>query len=74
MCIWDADSQMGHTQKCNSNGREYQKTVALVVLALTKLHNYCINCNDSDAPSATPSDAWRSELNGTVQLVATTEH
>ena len=54
-------------------GVSIKKTVALV-LALAKLHNYCINCNDSDAPSATASDAWRSELNGAEPLVATTEH
>jgi hypothetical protein len=54
-------------------GVSIKKTVALV-LALAKLHNYCINCNDSDAPCATASDAWLSELYGAVLLVATTEH
>jgi hypothetical protein len=54
-------------------GVSTKKTVALV-LALAKLHNFCINCNDSDAPCATASDAWQSELNGAVPLVATTEH
>ncbi len=34
---------------------------------LHKLH-------DSDTPCATASDAWQSELNGAVPLVATTEH
>ena len=53
-------------------GVTIKKTVALV-LALAKLHNYCIDCNDSRVAPSTPSDEWRSEVHGAVLLVDTTE-
>jgi DDE superfamily endonuclease len=43
------------------------KTVALVV-ALAKLHNFCIDRQDGNPPSPTPSDALRHELRGVVPL------
>jgi hypothetical protein len=51
-----------------------KRTVALVI-ALAKLHNYCIDCDSGRvlAPS-TASDQWQSELHGAIPLVATTEH
>jgi hypothetical protein len=54
-------------------GVNITKTVA-IVLALAKLHNNCMNYNHSDAPCTIASDAWQSELNGAVPLVASTEH
>lgn len=46
-----------------------QKTVALV-LALAKLHNYCIDAqDDSRDVSHTASDEWVTEINGGVPLV-----
>ena len=46
-----------------------QKTVALVV-ALAKLHNYCIDAQDSCTDvRITAIDEWTSELNGAVPLV-----
>jgi hypothetical protein len=49
-----------------------KKTVALV-LALAKLHNFCINndvshCNDAYISAA---DEWQNEMNGAVSLVET---
>jgi SAM-dependent methyltransferase len=44
-----------------------EKTVALVV-ALAKLHNYCINANDNDISANTARDKWTSEINGAVML------
>jgi hypothetical protein len=48
-----------------------EKSIALVI-ALAKLHNYCIDCDDTVTPS-TASDKWQSEVNGAFPLVATTE-
>jgi hypothetical protein len=48
-----------------------KKSVALVI-ALAKLHNYCIDCDDTVTPS-TASDEWRSEINGAIPLVTTLE-
>ena len=42
-----------------------EKTVALVV-ALAKLHNYCINANGNDISANTARDEWTSEINGAV--------
>ena len=44
------------------------KTVALV-MALAKLHNYCINANDNDISANIERDKWISEINGAVPLV-----
>ena len=46
------------------------KTVALV-LALSKLHNYCIDKDCDVTPDLTymPNDKWNIELNGGVPLV-----
>lgn len=49
-----------------------RKTVALV-LALAKLHNFCIDTDDSVVLPSTASDAWENEVNGAVPLVET-EH
>ena len=47
------------------------KTVALV-LALAKLHNYCIDAEDGNSDlTHTASDEWLTEVNGGVPLVAT---
>ena len=45
-----------------------EKTVALVV-ALAKLHNFCINAKDKDIAARTANDEWASEINGAVPLV-----
>ena len=50
-----------------------RKTVALVV-ALAKLHNFCIDCNDSRALAQTAHDEWQNELNGAIPLVARPSH
>ena len=50
-----------------------EKTVALVI-ALAKLHNYCINANDNDISANTASDEWISEINGAVPLVPVEGH
>ena len=42
-----------------------QKTVALV-LALAKLHNYCIDCSDTCNQTLTAADEWHQEMNGAV--------
>jgi hypothetical protein len=49
-----------------------QKTVALV-LALARLHNYCIDADESncDVPYSTAVDEWRNEVNRAVPLVET---
>jgi hypothetical protein len=49
-----------------------KKTVALVV-ALAKLHNYCIDNDDSSPASNTASDQWQHEVNGAVPLVTITD-
>jgi hypothetical protein len=49
------------------------KTVALV-LALAKLHNFCINCDDSQALAQTAHDELHTELNGAVPLVRRQTH
>ena len=48
------------------------KTVALVV-ALAKLHNYCIDADERDIASNTARDEWISEVNGAVPLVPVDE-
>jgi hypothetical protein len=45
-----------------------KKTVALVV-ALAKLHNFCINARDTNVSANTAHDEWLSEINGAVPLV-----
>jgi hypothetical protein len=47
-----------------------QKTVALV-LALAKLHNYCIDADGNSDLNYTANDEWQTEVNGAVPLVAT---
>ena len=47
-----------------------QKTVALV-LALAKLHNYCIDADGNSDLTSTAHDEWQNELNGAIPLVAT---
>jgi hypothetical protein len=47
-----------------------QKTVALV-LALAKLHNYCIDAHDSSVPPSSANDAWENEVHGAIPLVRT---
>lgn len=51
-----------------------QKTVALV-LALAKLHNYCIDEKEAscDAAYGSAIDEWRNELTGAVPLVETNQ-
>ena len=52
------------------------KTVALV-LALAKLHNYCIDAEEQtycDAAFSTAADEWRSKESGAVPLVETQQH
>jgi hypothetical protein len=51
------------------------KTVALV-LALAKLHNYCIDEERDTTPdlSHTPNDEWNIELNGGIPLVTATDN
>ena len=49
------------------------KTVALV-MALAKLHNYCIDANDNDISPNTARDKWTSEINGAVPLVPVEGH
>ncbi|KAI2501607.1 DDE superfamily endonuclease [Fragilaria crotonensis] len=47
-----------------------QKTVALV-MALAKLHNYCIDADDGTSDlTSTANDEWHTEVNGAVPLVA----
>jgi hypothetical protein len=45
-----------------------QMTVALV-LALAKLHNYCIDADDCVVLPSTAPDAWKMEVNGAALLV-----
>jgi DDE superfamily endonuclease len=45
-----------------------RKTVALV-LALAKLHNFCINFDDIQVLSQTPTDEWQNEIQGAIPLV-----
>jgi hypothetical protein len=73
MYIWDADPQMCNTQKCNSNGRECKENCCTRAYA-SKSAQFLHKLHDIDAPCATASDAWQSESNGAVPLVATTEH
>ena len=47
-----------------------KKTVALVI-ALAKLHNYCIDNDDSRSARNTAGDEWQQEVNGAVPLVTT---
>jgi hypothetical protein len=46
------------------------RTVALV-LALAKLHNYCIDANDNSDLPFSATNEWQTEVNGGVPLVAT---
>jgi DDE superfamily endonuclease len=46
-----------------------QKTFALV-LALAKLHNYCIDTDGNSDLISTARDEWQNEVNGAVPLVA----
>lgn len=52
------------------------KTVALV-LALAKLHNYCVDAHESaycETAFSTAADEWRNEASGAVPLVETQQH
>jgi hypothetical protein len=53
-------------------GVSIKKTVALVI-ALAKLHNYCIDCDDTAVAPATAADEWRSEVHGAIPLVPIVE-
>lgn len=53
-------------------GVSIKKTIALVI-ALAKLHNYCIDCSDNAVVPSTASDEWRSEVQGAVPLVPIVE-
>ena len=50
------------------------KRTVVLVLALAKLHNYCIEGQggQSDLTSSTANDEWNMELNGSVPLVPAT--
>ena len=48
------------------------KTVALVIV-LAKLHNYCIDADDSNVACNTAVGEWMPEVNGTVPLVPVEE-
>jgi hypothetical protein len=50
-----------------------KKTVALV-MALAKLHNYCINANDNNISANTARGKWTSEINSAVPLVQVEGH
>ena len=50
-----------------------EKTITLVI-ALAKLHNYCIDANDNDISANTARDEWASEINGAVPLVPVEDH
>lgn len=50
-----------------------RKTIALVI-ALAKLHNYCLDANDCVVLPATANDEWQNEVNGAVPLVVQTRH
>ncbi len=50
-----------------------EKTVALV-MALAKLHNYCINANDNNISANTARDECTSEINDAVPLVQVEGH
>ena len=45
-----------------------QKSVALV-MSLAQLHNFCINFDDIQVLSQTPTDAWQNEIQGAIPLV-----
>jgi hypothetical protein len=45
-----------------------KKTVALVV-ALAKLHNFCINARHTNVSANTAHDEWLSEINGAIPLI-----
>jgi hypothetical protein len=47
-----------------------RKTVALV-RCLAKLHNYCIDADDTDILLSTTSDKWQHEMNGAVPMEST---
>jgi hypothetical protein len=49
-----------------------KKTVVLV-LALAKLHNYCIDNCDGSSATNTANDEWQHEVNGALPLVAITD-
>ncbi len=63
---------MGNTQKPNTGGCKYQKTVALVIALALLLHNYCFDCDDAIVPS-TASDEWQSEVHGAILLIPLVE-
>jgi hypothetical protein len=46
----------------------------VLVIALAKLHNYCINANDNDSSANTARDEWASEINCAVPLVPVEDH
>ena len=50
-----------------------RKTVALV-LCLAKLHNYCIDADNTVVLSSTASDEWQHEMNRAVLLMVATDH
>lgn len=49
-----------------------RKTVALV-LALAKLHNFCIDFDDVQVLSQTPNDEWQNEIHGAVPCLVPTQ-
>jgi hypothetical protein len=50
-----------------------ERTVVLV-MALAKLHNHCINAKDNNISANTARDKWTSEINGAVPLVRVEGH
>ena len=47
-----------------------QKTVALVLALLAKLHHYCIDADGNSDLTYTASDEWQTDFNSTVPLIA----
>ncbi len=69
MHIWDMTKRWSMLQSAMPMKVTVQKTVVLVV-ALAKLHNYCIDTQDSCTDvGITAIDVWTSELDGAVPLV-----
>jgi hypothetical protein len=72
MRICDADASMGILGSAIPMNVTVHKTVALV-LALARLHNYCIDENEAscDAAYSTATYEWQNEVSGAVPLVQT---
>jgi hypothetical protein len=71
MCLRHVHTPVGDPSQRNPNASVSKETIALVI-ALAKLHNFCIDENDAQAPPSHALNELRTEMRGGAPLETTT--